>query len=93
MALRTLRRSRSSTIGVSPARPRHNAAIVPVYYELPPGQPANKRKKVYIIVGSPLPPGTNRAAVDQEIQRLGRDFKEQHRLGTLQQMNAGGAYH
>ncbi len=73
--------------------PRHGTAIVPVYYELPPGQPANKRKEVYIIVGSPLPPGTNRAAVDQEIQRLGRDFKEQHRLGTLQQMNAGGAYH
>jgi hypothetical protein len=72
--------------------PRHTAPIVPVYYEIPNHDQRQKRKHAYIIVGSPLAPGTPREVVSQEIQRIGNDFKEQHRLGTLQQFNAVGAH-
>jgi MFS family permease len=71
--------------------PRHAAPIVPVHYEIPNHDQSQRRKHAYIIVGTPLPPGTPREVVSQEIQRIGSDFKEQHRLGTLQQFNAVGA--
>jgi hypothetical protein len=72
--------------------PRHHAPIVPVHYEILDGGTHRKRKHAYIIVGSPLPPGTPREAVSREIERLGKDFKEQHRLGTLQQLNSVGIH-
>ena len=72
--------------------PRHAAPIVPVYCETLDSPSKSRRKEVYIVVGSPLPPHTAREAVAEVIQRLGLDFKEQHRLGTLQQMNAVGAH-
>jgi MFS family permease len=73
--------------------PRFNAPILPVHWEILDNQSSKTRKKhVYIIVGAPLPAGTSREAVSLVIERLGHDFKEQHRLGTLQQLNTVGAH-
>ncbi len=72
--------------------PRHNAPIIPVHYEIIETEPHQRRKHAYIIVGTPLPPGTPREMVSEVIERLGEEFKEKHRLGTLQQMNAVGGH-
>jgi hypothetical protein len=67
--------------------PRFGAPILPVHWEILENDPSKPRKHVYIIVGSPLPASTSREAVSHVIERLGHNFKEQHRLGTLQQLN------
>jgi len=72
--------------------PHYGAPILPVYYEVPDLGPGRRRKHVYVVVGAPLPPGTPREEVSQEIQRVAAEFKEQHRLGKQPQPNAVGSH-
>jgi hypothetical protein len=59
---------------------RDPVAVLPVcYWTAPP--PDKGRRRVYIVAGSPLPPGTSAEAVGQELRRLGEEFHQRQRDG------------
>src|SRR5262249_61209262 len=63
------------------ALPNATAPVVPVYYGVTEGRRGARR--VSVVMGEPLPPGTDLPAVREAIRRVGETFEEQKRAGTL----------
>jgi MFS family permease len=53
------------------------APVVPVYYEAAPAPARNRRQRLYVVGGPPLPAGASAEAVRAEIRRLGQEFRKQ----------------
>jgi MFS family permease len=64
------------------------AVIVPVYCDVE--EKENGRRRVSVVMGEVLPPGTSLPEIRETIQQVGLTFEEQKRSGTLAEISVGG---
>jgi MFS family permease len=70
--------------------PLEAAAVVPAYYEVT--ERSGGRRRVAVVMGEPLPAGSELPAIRDAIRRVGETFEEQRRAGTLAESSVGGGH-
>lgn len=68
---------------------RQPVPVVPVYYEVAEGV---GKRRVAVVMGEPLPPGSELPEIQEAIRRVGEMFAEQRRAGTLAESSVGGGH-